>query len=113
MCQLKLTTPSRKKDCRPWGELGRIFAGTALTSPDKTLNGLVTHIQRHHDTCDQQARPSQKTRDIGPMLHQYWASVVDDGLALVQHWVDVLCVLGCDEKACAMCGPMQSPRFSE
>ena len=30
-----------------------------------------------------------------PMLGQCWASVVDDGPALTQHQVDVLCLLGC------------------
>ena len=28
------------------------------------------------------------------MLNQCWANVVDDGPTLVQHWVDVLCLLG-------------------
>ena len=36
-------------------------------------------------------KPS-RTRDIDPMLDQCWASVVDGGPTLVQHWVDVLLV---------------------
>ena len=31
-----------------------------------------------------------RTRDIYPMLDQCWASVVDGGPTLVQHWVDVI-----------------------
>ena len=37
---------------------------------------------------------SQQTRDIDPMLCQCWASVVDGGPTLAQHWVDVPCLLG-------------------
>ena len=37
---------------------------------------------------------TQQTRDIEPMLVQCWASVVDDGPALNQHWVNVSCLLG-------------------
>ena len=36
---------------------------------------------------------SQQTRDIHPMLHQCWASVVDGEPTLVQHWVRVSCLL--------------------
>ena len=32
---------------------------------------------------------TQQTRDIDPMLVQCWASVVDDGPTLNQHWVNV------------------------
>ena len=38
--------------------------------------------------------PSQQTRDIEPMLGQYWADVVDGGLTLTQHWFSVSCLLG-------------------
>ena len=38
--------------------------------------------------------PTQQTQDIDPMLVQCWASVVDGGPTLDQHWVDVLCLLG-------------------
>ena len=36
---------------------------------------------------------AQKIRDIYLMLDQCWASVYDAGPALVQHWVDVSCLL--------------------
>ena len=35
------------------------------------------------------------TASIPAMLDQCWASVVDGGLTLVQHWVNVSCLLGC------------------
>ena len=36
---------------------------------------------------------SQQTQDIHPMLVRCWASVVDGGPALNQHWVNVSCFL--------------------
>ena len=36
---------------------------------------------------------TQKTQDIDSMLVQCWASVVDDGPTLNQHWVNVSCLL--------------------
>ena len=38
--------------------------------------------------------PAKMGRGIEPMLYQCWASVVDGGPALEQHWVDVSCLLG-------------------
>ena len=35
-----------------------------------------------------------QTLDIDLLLDQCWASVVDDGPTLIQHWVDVLCLWG-------------------
>ena len=45
---------------------------------------------------DQRLDLSQQTPDIDPMFDfdQCWASVVDGGPKLVQHWVDVSCSLG-------------------
>ena len=37
---------------------------------------------------------TQQTRHMGLMLEQCWANVVDGGPTLVQHWIDVLCLLG-------------------
>ena len=37
---------------------------------------------------------SQQTRDVLPMLVYCWASVVDDGPTLNQHWLNVSCLLG-------------------
>ena len=37
---------------------------------------------------------SQQSRDIRPMLNQRGPSVVDDGPTLIQHWVNVSCLLG-------------------
>ena len=34
----------------------------------------------------------QQTRNIHPMLDQCWASVVNGGQTLVQHWIDVSCL---------------------
>ena len=36
---------------------------------------------------------SQQTRDIDPMLDQYWSTGYDAGPTSVQHWVDVSCLL--------------------
>ena len=36
----------------------------------------------------------QQTRDIEPMLVQYWADVVDGGPTSNQHWLNVSCFLG-------------------
>ena len=41
-------------------------------------------------------RTAQQARDIYPILGQCWASVVDDGPALVHHWVYFACLLGVD-----------------
>ena len=35
-----------------------------------------------------------QTRHIDPMFDQYWADVVDGGQTLVQHLVNVSCLLG-------------------
>ena len=32
--------------------------------------------------------------NIDPMLDQWWARVVDGGSTLIQHWVNVSCLLG-------------------
>ena len=45
-----------------------------------------------HNVC--MCETTQQTRDIDPMLDQCWASVVDGGQTLVQHWVDVSFLLG-------------------
>ena len=37
---------------------------------------------------------TQQTRHIDLMLVQCWASVVDGGPTLAQHWIDVSCLLG-------------------
>ena len=37
---------------------------------------------------------NQQTRDFDPMLDHCWASVVNGGPTLVQHFVDVSCLLG-------------------
>ena len=37
----------------------------------------------------------QPTWGIDPVLVWCWASVVDDGLILVRHWVNTSCLLGC------------------
>ena len=39
-------------------------------------------------------KTTQPTRDIYPLLDQCWATVNDAGPTLVQHWVDVSCLLG-------------------
>ena len=39
---------------------------------------------------------SQQKRDAHPMLDQCWTRVVDDGPILIQHWVNVLYLLGRD-----------------
>ena len=39
---------------------------------------------------------SQQIRDFDPMLYQCWASVVNGGPTLLQHWVDVPCLLKLD-----------------
>ena len=38
--------------------------------------------------------PTQQTRGFHPMLFQCWASVVDGGPTLKQHWVNASCLLG-------------------
>ena len=38
--------------------------------------------------------PVQQTREINPMLVQCWASIVDGGPTLYQHWLDASCLLG-------------------
>ena len=37
---------------------------------------------------------SQQTRHNYPMFDQCWPNVVDGGPTLVEHWVDVSCLLG-------------------
>ena len=37
---------------------------------------------------------SQLARDIEPVLDKCWASVVDSGPELHQHWLNVSCLLG-------------------
>ena len=38
--------------------------------------------------------PAQKTRDVHQMFVQCWASVVEGGPTLIQHLVNVSCLLG-------------------
>ena len=40
------------------------------------------------------AGSSQQTRHVNPMLVECWASVLDVGPILQQHWVDISCLLG-------------------
>ena len=46
-----------------------------------------------------------KTRDVHPMLYQWWASVCDAGPPLIQHWVNVFYML------CRCC--QQTLRYGE
>ena len=46
---------------------------------------------------------NKKTRDIEPLLVQWWASVVDGGSTLNQQWLDVSCLLGLRVWALAQC----------
>ena len=46
---------------------------------------------------------SQQTRDVLPMLAQCWASVVDGGPTLSQHWVNFSCLLGIVHIYVCMC----------
>ena len=39
--------------------------------------------------CNHQTVISLQTLDMDPMLDQCWASIVDDGLTLSQHWIYV------------------------
>ena len=41
---------------------------------------------------------NQQGRDDKPVLVQCWASVVDAGTTLYQHWINVSCVLGTKRK---------------
>ena len=43
---------------------------------------------------------TQQTRDIHPLLVQFWASVVDGGPTLNQQWVNVSYLLGRHRKLC-------------
>ena len=36
---------------------------------------------------------TQQTRDVNPMLYYCWASVADGGPTVIQHWVNVSCLL--------------------
>ena len=37
---------------------------------------------------------TQQTRDIEPVLGQFWTDVVEDWSSLDQHWFNVSCLLG-------------------
>ena len=37
---------------------------------------------------------AKQARDVVPVLGQCWASVVDGGLAIAQHWDSVSCLPG-------------------
>ena len=41
-----------------------------------------------------QCRPSQQAQYVGPMLIQWWASVIDGGPTLGQHRANIVCLLG-------------------
>ena len=47
---------------------------------------------------------SQQTRDVHPVLIQCWSSVFDAGPTLNQHWMKVLCLLGCVLEDCVLPG---------
>ena len=53
-------------------------------------------ISRGEETCylSENLEPTQQTRDIDPMLDQCWSTVYDAGPTLIQHRVDVSCLLG-------------------
>ena len=56
---------------------------------------------------------SQQTGDIDPVLDQCWATVYDAGPTLVQHWVDVSCVMqsrSCDHTLAFVGKRFQIPR---
>ena len=37
---------------------------------------------------------SQQRRDIGPVLDLCWPTVFDAGPTLIQHWANILCLVG-------------------
>ena len=77
---LKLTPPPPKKMLGP-------LAHQLPPPPPITLNSSKK-TQNHPEWT------SQQTRYIDPMLVHCWASVVDGGPTLDQHWLDVSCFLG-------------------
>ena len=67
------------------------------------LKKCLLHVQcdtihRTYTCIDLSHYCSQQTHRIDPMLVQCWASVVDGGPTLKQHWVNFLCLLGCPVK---------------
>ena len=52
---------------------------------------------------DSDTMGSRQTRDIEPLLDQYWASVVDGGPTLNQQWLNVSCLVGCPQQKSAGC----------
>ena len=53
-----------------------------------TMTAACLNVIRYSDTSTLINLTTQQTRDIDPMMDQCWASVVDGGTTLVQHWVD-------------------------
>ena len=55
---------------------------------------------------------TQQTRYSNPLLVQCWASVVDGGPTLDQHWFDVSCLLGSESKTLIQCCFNVGPSFA-
>ena len=43
--------------------------------------------------CQTKTSYTRQTRDVGPKLGEYWASVEDDGPTFIQHWANISCLL--------------------
>ena len=52
------------------------------------------YIPFENRNCSKMYELPQQTRLIDPILDQCWTNVVDGGPTLVQHWIDVSCLLG-------------------
>ena len=76
----------------------KVCMASTITSKNITLiiqipvSICVIYIIFH---CELISTTSQQKRDIDPMLYQCCSTVYDAGPTFVQHWVDVLCLLGC------------------
>ena len=59
---------------------------------------------KHNVACQH----SQQTRDVDPMLVQFWPTVCDAGPASNQHWFNALCSLGCGSRSAYCWGRVQA-----
>ena len=75
--QRHLILPQRSGSCRTHTYDSQGYRVPALSG--QLENRKKIKIRKPHNT-------SQQTSDIHPMLDQCWASVVDGGPPLVQHW---------------------------
>ena len=75
----------------PSTTLAQRWSNIVPMAPVCCVNSLLEHFAAVAFNFSQQTSSSQQTRDIKPMLNQWWSTVYDADPTLIQHWANVSC----------------------